>query len=65
MGRVMNDKQPPPLNDLERWADVLGLTDPIERDQFLELGCMAAMHPKSLMRYEALKEELVELRKKL
>lgn len=62
MCRVLNEKQPPPLDELERWADALGLTDPIERDQFLELGCMAAMQPQALARYQALKAEVARLR---
>lgn len=64
MSRVLKDTQPPPLDDLEVWADTLGLTDPIERDHFLELGCMAAMQPQVLDRYKSLKEEIVRLREK-
>jgi transcriptional regulator with XRE-family HTH domain len=65
INRVILDQQPPPLDDLERWADVLELVRSAQREQFIEEGCRAAMQPKIRQRYDALKAELADVRKRL
>ena len=63
MSRIASGLRPPPPDDLDRWADVLGI-DGAERDGFIEAGVLANMPRQGVELVERLESAFAALTKR-